>query len=102
MTKTEVDLLINLISWNRNAAAHVAQHGIVPPTWKARIEEIEAELRALATADPIPKAVITAEMVRALRDRVDVSLQAAKDALTACNGDQAAAEEWIRTHRWPR
>lgn len=51
---------------------------------------------------PPPPIPVTAAMVMALAKEADVSLQAAKDALTAGNGDRARAIEWIRAHRWPR
>lgn len=39
---------------------------------------------------------ITAAAVKALRDKTDLPMMDCKQALTACNGDQTAAEEWLR------
>ena len=42
-------------------------------------------------------AAISAAQVKALRERTGAGMMDAKKALTACDGDMAAAEAWIRT-----
>jgi elongation factor Ts len=39
---------------------------------------------------------ITAAAVKALRDKTDLPMMDCKQALAACDGDQTAAEEWLR------
>lgn len=41
-------------------------------------------------------ATITAQMVKELRDKTDLPMMECKQALTECNGDIAAALEWLR------
>lgn len=41
---------------------------------------------------------VSAAAVKALRDKTDLPMMDCKEALKACNGDEAAAIDWLRTH----
>jgi NACalpha-BTF3-like transcription factor len=89
LTPAQLELLLDLIALTADG-----EHG------SARADVIKAQLRA--SVQPEQRPVITAEMVRALAAKAEVSFQAAKDALVEGKGDMAAAERWARIHRWPR
>jgi elongation factor Ts len=41
---------------------------------------------------------VSAAAVKALRDKTDLPMMDCKEALKACNGDENAAVDWLRTH----
>lgn len=74
------------------------------PVWHSiaiELHDLSLRLVAMKEAAALPKpgTTITAEMVKALRDKTDSPLRACKRALEVSEGDPVAAEEALRIGR---